>query len=172
MVSCKKGVGLTTVYGGLSSFDRAGKLGDQHAAVGEEDHARREVEPVARTSFWNELVFATFTGTGAERVELPAASRARAVNVCAPFATVRESHANAYGEAVSSTPALTPSTRNCTPTMPTLSLAIAVTFRMSLTCALAAGEVIATLGATVSPATPATGVFMSAWISVCVNARP
>ena len=37
------------------------------------------LRPVARISFWNELEFATFTGTGAESVELPAASRARAV---------------------------------------------------------------------------------------------
>ena len=129
------------------------------------------LKPVARTSFWNELAFATFTGTGAESVELPAASRARAVKVCAPFATVRVSHAKAYGAAASSTPVFTPSTRNCTPTTPTLSIALAVTFTMSLTCALAAGEVIAALGATVSPATPATGAFMSAWISVCDSAR-
>ena len=67
--------------------------------------------------------FATLTGTGAESVELPAASRARAVNACAPFATVRVSQANAYGGAESSSPALTPSTRNCTPATPTLSLA-------------------------------------------------
>ena len=129
------------------------------------------LKPVARTSFWNELAFATFTGTGAESVELPAASRARAVNVCAPFETVRVSHANAYGGAASSTPALTPSTRNCTPATPMLSLAFAVTLTMSDTCALLAGEVIATVGGVGSPVPPATGVFMSAWISVCVSAR-
>ena len=51
-----------------------------------------------------------------------------------------------------------------------LSLAFAVTFTMSLTCALLAGEVIATVGGVESPAPPATGVFMSVWISVGVSA--
>ena len=98
------------------------------------------LRPVARISFWNELEFATFTGTGAESVELPAASRARAVNVCAPFETVRVSHASAYGGAASSTPALTPSTRNCTPATPMSSLASAVTFTMSRHLRVARGR--------------------------------
>ena len=37
-------------------------------------------------------LFATLTVMGAEGVELPAASRDRAVRVCGPFVTARESH--------------------------------------------------------------------------------
>ena len=57
-------------------------------------------------------MFETLTVTAAESVELPAASRARAVRACAPFETPRESQASTYGAVVSSTPLLTPSTRN------------------------------------------------------------
>ena len=55
------------------------------------------LNPVARTSFWKWFVFATLTVTGADVVGLPAASRARAVSVCAPFETVRVSQASPYG---------------------------------------------------------------------------
>jgi hypothetical protein len=55
--------------------------------------------------------FATLTVMGAESFELPVASRARAVRVCAPFDMVRESHATTYGAAVTSSLS-TPSTRN------------------------------------------------------------
>ena len=50
---------------------------------------------VARTSFWNWLVLVTLTVTPVESVELPTASRARAVNVCEPFVALRVSHASA-----------------------------------------------------------------------------
>ena len=50
------------------------------------------VKPVARMSFLKKFVFATFTVTGADARVLPAASRAVAVSVCAPFVTVRVSH--------------------------------------------------------------------------------
>ncbi len=74
---------------------------------------------------------------------------------------------------MSSTPVLTPSTKNCTPATPTLSAASAVTVTMSLTCALLAGEVIATVGGVWSDdGGPPSGAFMSAWISACVRARP
>ena len=73
------------------------------------------LKPVARTSFWKKFVLATFTVTGADTVVLPAASRARAVSVCAPFGTARVSHARPYGAVVSSAPVATPSTRNWTP---------------------------------------------------------
>ena len=104
-------------------------------------------------------------------VELPAVSNARAVSVWAPFATVRVSHARAYGAVASWTPTSVPSTRNCTPATPTLSLALAMTFTMSDTCALLAGDVIATVGGVMSPGgDPPTGVFMSAWICAWVSA--
>ena len=61
---------------------------------------------------------------------------------------------------MSSTPLLTPSTRNWTPATPTLSDASAVTFTMSTTCALFVGDVIATVGADVSGA--ATVTFLAA----------
>ena len=80
--------------GRRQEFDRARELHDQHAAVGQELDAVGRLKPVARTSFWNELELVTLTGTGAETVELPAASRARAVSVCAPFATARVSQAS------------------------------------------------------------------------------
>ena len=79
------------------------------------------LKPVARTSFWKELVLATLTAIAADSAVLPAASRARAVKVCAPFGAVRVSHDSPYGAAVSSAPVLTPSTRNCTPATPTAS---------------------------------------------------
>ncbi len=52
------------------------------------------VKPVASTSFWKWLAFATLTVTGDDVVRLPAASRARAVSVCAPFETARVSQAS------------------------------------------------------------------------------
>src|SRR5688572_23131779 len=48
-------------------------------------------------------------------VELPAASRARALRTCGPLVVVRESHTISYGAAASSSPNATPSTKNCTP---------------------------------------------------------
>lgn len=50
------------------------------------------MNPVARTSFWKRLVLLTMTATGADRLVLPAASRALAVRVWAPLASVRVSH--------------------------------------------------------------------------------
>ena len=49
------------------------------------------LNPVARTSFWKRLVLLTVTGTGADRLVLPAASRALAVRVWVPLASVRVS---------------------------------------------------------------------------------
>ncbi len=95
-------------------------------------------------------MFATLTFTTADVVVLPAASRARAVSVCAPLGTVRLSQVSAYGAAVSSGPLAWPSTRNWTPVTPTLSAAEAATVTMSLTSAMSAGEVIATVGGVVS----------------------
>src|SRR5215211_4149628 len=71
--------------------------------------------------------------------------------VCAPLVTVRLSQLNAYGAAVSSGPFAVPSTKNWTPVTPTLSAASAETATMSLTPALFAGAVMATVGGVVSP---------------------
>src|SRR2546426_887177 len=64
--------------------------------------------------------------TAAAVAVLPAASRATAVNVCDALLAVVVSHAIAYGAVVSSTPRLAPSSRNWTPTTPTLSDALAL----------------------------------------------
>src|SRR5947208_3397681 len=92
----------------------------------------------------------TVTVTGTDAVVLPAASRASAVSVCVPAAAVVVSHVTAYGAVVSSTPRFAPSSLNCTPTTPTLSVAFAVTLTLPDTVAPFAGPVIATLGAVVS----------------------
>src|SRR5260221_10449981 len=92
----------------------------------------------------------TVTLTTDDVVRLPAASRATAVNVCVPFPTVVVFHDTEYGELVSSTPRLLPSTRNCTPATPTLSDAVALTVVVPDTVAPFAGELMLTLGAVVS----------------------
>src|SRR5947208_1016940 len=48
-------------------------------------------------------------------------------NVCVPFAIVVVFHITLYGTPVSSAPRLAPSSLNCTPATPTLSVALAET---------------------------------------------
>src|SRR2546423_1585338 len=59
------------------------------------------------------------TGTAADVVVFPAASRARAARVCAPLAAVVVFQGAEYGAAVSSAPRGLPSSRNWTPATPT-----------------------------------------------------
>ena len=59
--------------------------------------------------------------------QLPAESRATAVKVCVPFGIVVVFHITLYGAPVSSAPRLAPSSLNCTPATPTLSVALAET---------------------------------------------
>src|SRR6185295_9045602 len=92
----------------------------------------------------------TVTVTVADVVARPAASRARAVSVCDPLLATAVFHATAYGAAVSSPPSGLPSTRNCTPTTPTLSDALAVTVVVPPTVAPFAGAVTLTVGGVVS----------------------
>jgi hypothetical protein len=80
----------------------------------------------------------------------PAASRARAVTVCEPLAAVVVVHGTLYGAAISSAPSVAPSSRNCTPTTPTLSDAFAVTVVVPDTVAPEAGAVTLAVGAVVS----------------------
>src|SRR5207253_890523 len=63
-----------------------------------------------------------------------------------------------YGDAVSSVPSGVPSSLNCTPTTPTLSLALAVTVVVLETVAPPAGAVIETCGGTISGATSVVNV--------------
>src|SRR4051812_41048817 len=92
----------------------------------------------------------TVTLTGAEVVELPAASRATAVIACAPFEDEAVFQASWYGADVTSLPMFAPSTLNCTPATPMLSEADAVTVVAPDSVAPAAGAVTDTLGAVVS----------------------
>src|SRR4051812_42816434 len=96
-VSCRKGVGSAWTYGGGTTLITPENSTTSMRPSGRNSMFVGRVNPVARISFWNDPVFATFTDTAADNVESPATSRARAVNVCAPFATVRVSHAKAYG---------------------------------------------------------------------------
>src|SRR5207247_1533838 len=92
----------------------------------------------------------TVTVSAAEVVRLPAASGATAVSVCGPLLAVVVFQETEYGAAASSTPRLAPSSRNCTPTTPTLSEALAVTLVVPPTVAPETGEVMLTVGGVVS----------------------
>src|SRR5436190_593068 len=90
------------------------------------------------------------TVTAVEVVRLASASRATAVSVCEPLLAVVVFQETEYGAAASSTPRLAPSSRNCTPTTPTLSEALAVTLVVPPTVAPETGEVMLTVGGVVS----------------------
>src|SRR5439155_5160668 len=94
----------------------------------------------------------TVTVTGSEVFLFPAASRATAVSVCEPFEVFVVSQEIWYGATVSSAPRFDPSSRNCTPTAPTLSETSAVTFVVPETVAPLGGAVIETVGGVVSGA--------------------
>jgi hypothetical protein len=94
--------------------------------------------------------FDTVTVTGAEILELPAASRATAVMLCAPLLAIAVFQEAEYGAVVSSAPKLTPSILNCTPMTPTLSEALAVRLVVPETVAPEAGVVMLTVGSVVS----------------------
>src|SRR5216117_237239 len=98
-------------------------------------------------------LLATVTVTGAEGVLLPAASRAIAVILCEPSLAVAVFHETEYGAVVASALPLIPSSsRNCTPTTPTLSEALAVTVTVADTVWPLPGEVMLTVGGVVSAA--------------------
>src|SRR5437773_2645292 len=95
-----------------------------------------------------DVVLLTVTLCAAAVVVLPAASRATAVSACGPLATPVVFHVWVYELAVSSAPRFAPSSLNCTPTTPTLSVAVAAIVTAAPdTVAPAAGAVIATVGA-------------------------
>src|SRR5262249_53360967 len=128
------------------------------ACVVENALTTRVVALVERfTDFWAsttggvDATLVTVTVTAADVVWLPAASRARADSVWLPFVVPVEFHAIWYGAVVTSVPTAAPSSRNCTPAMPTLSLAFADTVTaVPLTVEPSAGAVIATVGAVTS----------------------
>src|SRR4029077_1585009 len=94
--------------------------------------------------------FDTVTVRPAEGAEFPAASRAMADRVWLPLLAPVVFHDTEYGAVVSSAPRLTPSSLNCTPATPTLSLALAFTDVVPETVAPDAGAVIETVGGVVS----------------------
>src|SRR5205823_1235260 len=99
-------------------------------------------------------VLETVTVTVADVAVLPAASRATAVNVCVPFDAAVVSHVMEYGAVVASAPRSMPSSLNCTPATPTLSLAFALTVTVPVRLAPAVGAVSVTVGGVVSPPPP------------------
>src|SRR5207248_11133093 len=80
--------------------------------------------PVPAVATVGRALFVIVNTTAAETVVLPAASRATAVRVWLPSATVVVSQASEYGAAVSSAPRAAPSSRRCTPTTPVLAPAV------------------------------------------------
>src|SRR5688572_21470761 len=97
---------------------------------------------------WTRLL--TVTLTRADVVARPAASRARAERVWAPFPALVEVQLTEYGADVSGLPRFTPSSRNCTEVTPTSSDASAVTVTVPDTVLPPAGAVTATEGGAVS----------------------
>src|SRR5439155_25335475 len=87
----------------------------------------------------------TVTLTTLAGAVLPAASRAMAVKLWEPLATRVVFQEIAYGAAVTSAPRFAPSSLNCTPTTPTLSVALAETVTVPATVTPAAGAVIDTV---------------------------
>src|SRR5438128_1489585 len=95
----------------------------------------------------------TVTVTGADVLRLPTVSCAMAVRVCAPLLAPVVFQAIEYGGVVTAAPALTPSSRNCTPATPVLSEALAVTLIVPETLAPEAGELMLTVGPVASKLT-------------------
>src|SRR5207247_7565452 len=81
---------------------------------------------------------------------LPAACRATAVRLRVPLLRAMVAHKLAYGAVVSSAPRFAPSSLNCTPTTPTLSVALAETVIVPATVEPVAGAVSETVGGVVS----------------------
>src|SRR5947209_15935339 len=92
----------------------------------------------------------TVTLTAPAGAVFPAASRAMAVKLWEPLATRVVFHEREYGAAVTSAPRFAPSSLNCTPTTPTLSVALAETVTVPETVEPAAGAVMETVGGVLS----------------------
>src|SRR5205809_3067097 len=114
--------------------------------------AEMEVIPEALILEITGDALSTVTLTAAVVAVLPAASRATAIRLWEPPATSVVFHEREYGTVVSSAPRLTPSSLNCTPTTPTLSVALAETVTVPATVEPAAGAVMDTVGGMVSGA--------------------
>src|SRR5438552_17911630 len=95
-------------------------------------------------------LLSTVTLTAAAVAVLPAASRATAVKLCEPLLAVVVFQEIEYGATVSSAPRFTPSSLNCTPTTPTLSLAFAETVTVPAIEAPVVGAFVEAAGGVVS----------------------
>src|SRR5205807_2370148 len=95
----------------------------------------------------------TVTLTTAEVAVFPAASRATALRVWMPLLAMVVFHDREYGAAVTSAPRLASSSLDCTPTTPTLSVALTETVIAPVTVEPAAGVLIETVGGALSTAT-------------------
>src|SRR5437899_7493795 len=95
----------------------------------------------------------TVTLTALEGAVFPAASRATAIRLWEPPATSVVFHEREYGTVVSSAPRLAPSSLNCTPTTPTLSVALAETVIVPATFVPATGAVSEAVGGALSTVT-------------------
>jgi hypothetical protein len=114
-----------------------------------------------RVAAGGRAVWSTVTVTAADVAVLPAASRARAVSVCAPFTVAVVSQLIEYGGVMSSAPSGAPSRKNCTPAIPPSSDAVAVAPTVPKTVDPPVGEVIEAVGGVISggnvtPLTPET----------------
>jgi len=99
-------------------------------------------------------LLSTVTETAVLVVVLPAASRATAVSVWLPFDTEVVFQLIENGAVVSSAPRFTPSSLNCTPVTPTLSVAVELTVTVEPpTNEPLAGAVTLTVGAVLSTVT-------------------
>src|SRR6059036_2605324 len=112
--------------------------------------AELEVIPEALILETTGDALSTVTLTAADVAVLPAASRATAVKVWDPLTASVVFHEREYGAAVTSAPRFAPSSLNCTPTTPTLSVALAETVTVPETVEPAAGAVMETVGGVVS----------------------
>src|SRR2546426_379538 len=99
------------------------------------------------------VVSANVTLTAAVAAVLPAASRATAVRMCAPAEASAVFQLVAYGAVVTSAPRLAPSSMNCTPTTPTLSVALAEIVTVPAIVAPGAGEEMEMVGGVLSTVT-------------------
>ena len=106
--------------------------------------------PLTDTEKLKGIALLTVTGTAAEVVRFPAASRARAVSVWDPFRRVVVSRDTEYGAVVTSVPMLFPSSLNCTPATATSSEAFAETVTVPESVVPEAGDEIDTDGGVLS----------------------
>src|SRR5207245_4878741 len=114
----------------------------------------------------------SFPRTAAEVAALPAASLATAVTLWLPFALKVAFQDIEYGAVDTSAPRLAPSSLNCTPTTPTLSVALAETVTVPATVAPLTGAVIETVGSVMSTTVSVTVLLVIDPLEATMPAEP